>query len=157
MPGGVRINPSGSVSVLVLDPIKIDALFSDIGQVKRSFGVVGDEVVEAAQARLVPGHGFVTGRLRDSVRSETKGYPATRTVVVRVLAGGLEAPYARYVHQGTAADGLGYIYPTSSPYFRTFEHRGRLYHRAKRVHGQRANPFLVEATRDVLALRGMLG
>lgn len=153
----LRINPGGSVSFLVLDPIRLDAMFSDIGQVKRSFGVVGDEVAEVAANKLVPGHGFVTGRLRESVRSETKGYPVTRTVVVRVLAGGAEAPYARYVIEGTAEDGLGYIYPTTSRYFRTFEYHGRLHYRRTHVRGQRANPFLQEATRDVLALRGMLG
>lgn len=84
--------------------------------------------------------------------------------------------YALYVHEGTANNGAGYIYPTNHKYLtvprnrRSAESGGTLkrmyrsggkytmhqrpYYSMLRVHGQKANPFLQKGLHEAMAQLG---
>jgi hypothetical protein len=108
-----------------------------------------------------------TGLLTASIDADVDATPLLRVINVRV---GSDAPYAKYVHEGTANNGAGYIYttkgyanralvdswiardvfpPNPRGYYMPVSRRGGPTHYALRVHGQRANPFLVNGYNDV--------
>lgn len=102
--------------------------------------------------------------------SRTNGLAIASTVFTRTS-------YALYVHEGTANNGAGYIYPKNGKVLtiprakggsvsggtlrkmwrggKVASTEGKPYFTARRVHGQRANPFLRKGLRDAMAqLRG---
>jgi len=62
-----------------------------------------------------------------------------------IVAGGPEAPYAPFVHGGTAGNGAGWIYPRTKKAMRLPAGGGYGPLVRKRVHGQKGDPWLREA------------
>lgn len=116
-------------------------------------GEARDLAPQPGGGRSVARHdSWATGRLVASIYSDVNAEPARRDITVRV---GARVPHARYVHQGTANKGTGYISSTSGrpmPITRIPFVTGY----ANRVRGQFPNPFLVDAYNLVAAVHPAL-
>lgn len=95
-----------------------------------------------------------SGNLRNSIRVSQETTPAGRVFTISANAvNDRGVAYAKFVTQGTKSQGRNYIYPKTAPvlYFRS---RGRTW-ALKRVHGQKKQPFLEEALREVIGRVGL--
>lgn len=153
--GVARERAGGGITVLVLDRAAIEAFNLPGGMTWNWANTFVARVEDLARLSLVPGHGFRSGEL-----SRSLGHSATPTVHGVVASVRATARHAIFYHNGTAEQGLGYIY-AHEPIIRDAKGRrlsGGMYlprHLGYRsrfedaVHGQRAHPFLAEAMEKV--------
>ena len=134
---------------------------------------VAAEVDKIAKLTKYFSQGFIhdrTGKLGRGIQANrtTKTGPFTGKALVFT-----RTSYALFVHDGTANDGVGYIYPANGKYLtvpknhkksvvsggtlRTVWRRGsretagtKPYFTALRVHGQKANPFLEKGLHEAM-------
>lgn len=140
---------------LVVNQAEVNKLLSGTnGAVYNEMKVKGNAVLREAR-RLCPKN---NGTLADSLSMEFG--KANGSIVVRV---GTNLYYGLYVHEGTANNGTGYIYPKNFNFLRfpsinntgSGNRRYRAgatakYTYAKRVRGVKARPFLRDALDNVM-------
>ncbi len=147
MAGGVTVR----LQNLTLDQARITAPGS---VVYRSVQRAAARTRDRAKVNLTRTGRIDTGRLRNSIAYEmmvfqgrTAGGQFASNMVSATI--GTDVEYARYIHDGTANNGTGFIYPRRAKVLR-FKPRGApgfVY--ARRVRGIKATPFLAEALEQV--------
>lgn len=136
-----------------IGPINTGPLFAPGGSVNSwSHWIARDVRGEARNLAPQPGagrsmarspHTWTTGNLVASIYSGVSFRPRRNIVEV-----GARAPYAVYVHEGTANNGAGYIYSNSGRPM-PIKRAGFVLGYADQVRGQKANPFLVDGYNTV--------
>lgn len=179
--GGLVLNYEVGDTIISIDST---LLFVEGGPVHEAFSEVLEELVTGIRIRVPParstapaGAGWSTGRLASAVYGDITLLD-DRDIG---LEAGADTPYAKFVHDGTAAQGTRYIYTTEGwaqkaavdawikggkkpggaqpgwmmPITRVpFAYGSHGFH--ARVHGQRANPFVTDAYAAVARRHPML-
>lgn len=163
----VQERSAGGITLLVLNQAELARMFTRPGMVGRWMNTVGRQVEELAVANVIEGaKGYGKGVLESSMgHSVTPAGPRGMNLHVRN-----SDPHALFIHEGTMphmiyphrplvrnTTGSNKVWdrPTGGLVF--FWRRKAAWVRMDHVShpGIRANPFLADAMRDVLRLRGV--
>lgn len=132
---GVRVNVTNV-------RLRLDhrAIVSPGSPVYRGFSRAAGKTRDRAKQNLRAAGRIDTGRLLNSIAYEitTRGNNIYATV-------GTNVEYAPFIHDGTANNGTGYIYPRRALYLRFTPKGGNAVVFAPRVKGIKATPFLKDA------------
>lgn len=120
--------------------INQSALMAPSSPLYRGFAKAAGKTRDRAKVGLTRAGRIDTGRARNSIAYEiqVRGPIITATV-------GSDVEYFKYLHDGTANNGTGFIYPRRATYLR-FKPRGSSgYVYAKRVRGIKGTPVIADA------------
>jgi hypothetical protein len=143
---GPSINPKRTT--VTVHPAAIQSLYVPGGQIYKYAGRVQRDVRTQAR-RAAPKR---SGALRRSIQSDRIG---TNQFGCRFSVYSF-APHARFVEEGTAGNGSGWIYPNSGGLRLHPPYDGYPNSVQKRVRGQEAKPFMRRGLERGLAVNGLL-
>lgn len=99
--------------------------------------------------RALTQHGRIdTGRLRNSIEYEIKIESSAAAVYISASVG-TRVTYGKFIHDGTANNGQGYIYPRRARMLRFQPKGGTRVVFADRVRGIEGTPYIADAIRDL--------
>lgn len=116
------------------------------GVVYRGFQKAAGRTRDRAKMNLTRVGRVDTGRLRNSIDYEIQVRGSTISASV-----GTDVEYAKYIHDGTANNGTGYIYPRRATFLRFRPRGGPGFVYAKKVRGIKGTPFIQDAINDLKA------
>lgn len=136
------------VEKVTINYLAIQSLFEPGGDVYRFMRRIGTEIKTEAEATAPVG---LTGNLKRSHRLFVT--PETRYGCFATVRN--DARHASWVHNGTASNGSGYIFPKRAARLGPFPGLSGVLIMPNKVRGQRANPWLNRAGRTVMSRYGV--
>jgi hypothetical protein len=116
------------------------------GVVYRGFQKAAGRTRDRAKVNLTRVGRVDTGRLRNSIAYEIQVNGSRISATV-----GTDVAYGKYIHDGTANNGTGFIYPRRATVLRFKPRGGSGFVYAKKVRGIKGTPFIQDAINDLTA------